>query len=230
MERASRVDTRGLAFAGSQMQVQLYSARHRKRLEAAILTALGRGTEQLQWLAPLEDQRFEEPMDGAFLETLELPQLIPDLAAFWPRSGPRWDGLARLDPSCTVLLVEGKSYPAEMRGSGCQAYSEESRRKIEAALHATKVWLQASAEANWTGPLYQYANRLAHVRFLRERGVDAWLVNLCFTDDDTTTPTSAEEWQFGLNAAKRELGVEHLDGVALDVLLPALSRDAWEAQ
>lgn len=210
------------------MQGQIYSARHRERLEAAILTALGRGTERLDWLAPLEGQRFEEPMDGAFLRTLELAHLIPDLSAFWPRSGPRWDGLARLDPSYTVLLVEGKSYPAEMRGSGCQASSVESRRRIEAALDATKLWLGASAEANWTGPLYQYANRLAHVRGLRERGVDIWLVNLCFTDGETTTPTSAGEWHRGLNAAKLEMGVPHLDEVALNILLPALSRDAWD--
>lgn len=82
-----RVDERGRAFAGSQLQVQLYSARRHGELEAAITATLNRRGEGLVWHAPIETARFE-------------------------------DGLATLRPSGTALLIEGKSYPAEMRGSG----------------------------------------------------------------------------------------------------------------
>ncbi len=222
-----RVDDRGRAFAGSQLQLQLYSARRLPDLQRAITSAIGGSDAELDWRAPLESNNFDEPLDSAFLGALGLEALAPELKAFWPDGGPRWDGVALLRPSGSVLLVEGKSYPAEMRGSGCQATAERSLTMIKRALDDTKSWLGVYPGTNWFGPLYQYANRLAHVRFLRERGVDAWLVNLCFVNDVTTTPTTEEAWKSGLARAKRELGLTTTSHVAVDVLLPALGRDAW---
>jgi len=223
----NRVDQHGRAYAGSQRQIQIYSARQHRVLESAVASAVGRSAEALRWCAPLEEKQFEEPLDRAFLESLKLEKHADDLAAFWPGSGPRWDGLASLAPSDTVLLIEGKSYPAEMRGSGCQAKARTSLDMITKAIDDTKRWLGADTEADWLGPLYQYGNRLAHVRFLRERGVEAWLVNLCFTDDETVKPTSEAEWRIGLADAKKELGLAGIDHVAVDVLLPAVDSVDW---
>ena len=76
-----------------------------------------------------------------------------------------WDALARvtlLDSGRTgVLLVEAKSYPQEMYSNGCCA-SEVSRTQIVKALQQTQRWL-AVDNVDWTGPLYQSANRLAHL-------------------------------------------------------------------
>lgn len=176
-----RTDELGRAYAGSQLQVQLYASRMPDRLSATLLVALGRPDDKLEWIAPVEGQQFAEPLDEAFLDALGLSAHAEALKAFWPGSGPRWDGLARLKSSGSVLLIEGKSYPAEMRGAGCQAKAPRSIDLIDRALEETKRWLSVTDDRHWKGELYQYANRLAHVRFLRQLGVDAWLVNLSFT-------------------------------------------------
>ena len=75
--------------------------------------------------------------------------------------------------------------------------------------------------------MYQYANRLAHLYFVREvLRVPAWLVNLCFIGDRTTNPTTELEWRAALPLFKKELGFP--DGSipwVVDVLLHARSRD-----
>lgn len=223
-----RTDERGRAFAGSQLQVQLYSARLAPTLAAALAGAVGHPSDSLKWIAPVEESKFDELLDEAFIRALGLGAHAEALCAFWPGSGPRWDGLARLEPSGTVLLVEGKSYPAEMRGSGCQARDLESIRLIDAALDDTKRWLGVPADRDWKGDLYQYANRLAHVRFLRDLGVEAWLVNLCFLDDPTKNPTNAGTWTAALAQAKKDLGVADISHLAVDVLLPGLPLSTWD--
>lgn len=79
--------------------------------------------------------------------------------------------------------------------------------------------------AAWTGPLYQNANRLAYVHWLRSRGVRAWLVHLLFTDDPHR-PTSRIEWEKAIDEADSRLG---LSVVALDaaghVFFPGGSRE-----
>ena len=224
----ARVDERGRAFAGSQLQVQLYSARKWPVFEAALVQAVGRPGERLDWKAPLEAAKFEEMLDEAFLVALGLSTHASALRQFWPGSGPRWDGLARLEASGTVLLIEGKSYPAEMRGSGCLAKDPRSLQLINAALNGTKAWLGVARDVDWKGELYQYANRLAHVRFLRERGVEAWLVNLCFVNDPTKCPTDAPTWTRALAQAKQDLGLSDISHVAVDVLLPGLAPSIWD--
>lgn len=223
-----RTDKLGRAFAGSQLQVQLYSARLMPTLSAALAKAVGHPGDSLEWMAPAEDKKFKELLDQAFIRALDLDAHAKALRAFWPGSGPRWDGLARLAQSRTVLLVEGKSYPAEMRGSGCQAKDPKSIAMIDAALADTKRWLGVSADRNWKGDLYQYANRLAHVRFLRDLGVDAWLVNLCFVNDPTKNPTDEHTWRAALKQAKKDLGVSDISHLAVDVLLPGLPYSTWD--
>jgi hypothetical protein len=223
-----RLDDHGRAFAGSQLQIQIYASRREADLTASVITALrgvGAYAEGIRWVSPLERQRFAEACDGSFLDALELSRLRPELSAFWPAGGPRWDGLAILAPGPGSLLVEAKSYPEEMYGSGCQA-TPNSRKVIEESLAKAKAWAGVDEQADWLGPLYQYANRLAHVFFLREVGhLDAWLVHLCFVGDPHR-PTSLQRWQQQLSVIKDELGFKGKKvPFAVNVFLPARSRE-----
>lgn len=94
---------------------------------------------------------------------------------------------------------------------------------IDAAIAVTKGWLRIGPQADWKGPLYQSANRIAYLYFLREiLQVEAWLVNAYFTDDHSiSTPTSRAEWQGKLADVKKSLGVGVVPYCA-DVFLPAV--------
>ena len=226
---ADRVDASGAADAGSQLQTQLYVNVHTDRLDAALRGEFAELADAaFEWRSPLAVDAYREYWDRAFLERVGLGQHAAELKAFWPTGGPHWDALAVVrrpdDTRPGVLLVEGKSYPEEFYGSGCQAApGSPSRALIEASLAWTQQQLgvQDRTAADWCGRLYQSANRLAHLYWLRSRGVRAWLVHLLFTDDPHR-PTSAQQWAEAVRATNAELG---LDGLALPgaghVLLPA---------
>ena len=125
-----------------------------------------------------------------------------------------------------ILLLEGKSYPKELYGSGCAAKAAESKRLIRSALEQTQAWLGLPVAADrWLGSLYQSANRLAHLYFLREvAGVHAWLLHACFTNDIDHVPTGEAEWRQGLEQAERELGLTEASPYAGALFLPARPR------
>jgi hypothetical protein len=165
----------------------------------------------INWVSPLREDHFREYRDGAFLKRLRLPDLAGQLAEYWPSRGPRWDALARLtrpgdDRTSGILLIEAKSYPGEMYSGGCRA-NEQARKKIAPALNASRS-LFGSSSGDWTGPLYQCANRLAHVDFFRSVAkVPAWFVMVCFVGD-SRKPTSREDWAPALRTARRSLGFQ----------------------
>jgi len=217
MKREQRVDEAGRASAGSRLQVQIYVNRYWEELSQRTLEslpALASAFPALQWVSPLESARFEEYRDAAFLRRLGLTSLWPDLKAFWPRGGPSWDALAIAHPAAGaqgsgVMLVEAKSHPSEVYGPGCRA-SARSRQVIQKALEQTKQWLGVSPESDWMGPLYQTANRLAHLYFLREVGrVPAWYVALYFLNDGSRPgfDTTEDQWRFEIRAIKERLGL-----------------------
>jgi hypothetical protein len=125
-------------------------------------------------------------------------------------------------------LIEAKSYPADLYGDGCAARATRSRQLIEAALEQTQRWLGLAPEAKrWTGRLYQTANRLAHLYFLREvAGVEAWLAHLCFVDDQSHIQAGETQWRHALAAAGRELGLVTHSPYSASVLFPAQPRGA----
>jgi hypothetical protein len=100
-----------------------------------------------------------------------------------------------------------------------------SREKIEKALAATQQWLGVEeAPDRWLGELYQSANRLAHLYWLRKVArVEAWLVHLLFTDDYTHRGASREEWDRDLPLIDRELGLVSQSEWASHAYLPALA-------
>lgn len=126
---------------------------------------------------------------------------------FWPPRGPDWDALAKvnLSRSTAVLLVEAKSHRSEM-ASFCRA-GKDSIQLIEAAFGRTRQWIGARKYRDWKSPFYQFANRLAHLFFLREEcGLEAWLANIYFIGDPYY-PTNRGQWDDWLQEVRFELGI-----------------------
>ncbi len=142
--------------------------------------------------------------------------------------GPSWDALGVIAGSVGktnsgVILLEAKSHIPEIYGSGCQA-SPESLIKVEEALQAARSWCDVSIGENWLGPLYQSANRIAHLYLLYQRlRTPVWLVNLYFTGDPIG-PTDRAEWERELADVKTQLGLTRPVPNMADVFLPALSQ------
>jgi Dual specificity phosphatase, catalytic domain len=218
------------AARGSQLQMQLYVNRHSDLLTATIFERVADLRERatsLDWRAPLAP-RLTEPQDAAFLHALDLDHLAPRLTNFWPARGPVWDALAvvELRGGHGALLVEAKSHPAEIYGGGSQAGATgtekalAARAKIERALIATQraLGLRERDAGRWMKPLrpntpghssvYQTANRYAHLVWLREQGVETWLVHLLVVEDPTFEPTTRAEWEQALPLVERDLGLE----------------------
>jgi hypothetical protein len=207
-----RVDPGGLAHKGSQLQTQIYVNRRPEELWGALQDALPTlpVDARLTWVSPVQEARFAEYQDVDFLRAIGLEQHAAALADFWPAGGPVWDALAvvgtdGLRPG--VLLAEGKSYPDELFGGRCRA-SEPARSKVSDALARTQRWLGVAEDPErWMGRLYQTANRLAHLYWLREMvGVRAWRAHLLFVDDPHG-PTSRDQWIAAVESANDELGL-----------------------
>lgn len=224
-----RADSNGRAYKGSQLQVQVYVNRRQAELDAAIAAACFAGrSPRIRWASPIEIDRFRECRGGQALDLLGLARYQRTLEQFWPRHGHVWDALAETSfsdaNSPAYVLVEAKSYPREHYGRGCKATDLSSRRTIEKALAAAKNTLGADARVDWMGKLYQYANRLAFVNFLRANcGLDAKLVNLCFLDDPHR-PTTLGQWRKAESDLFSDLGLSGRPAYVATVYLPARSR------
>lgn len=198
----------------------------RRALDAAIAERLPTGVGSIEWRSPLREDHYAEYSDQEFVERLlsathsagvpGLPspgqQLPHPLADFWPRFGPQWDGLAVVNTgqsARTMLLVEAKSHIPEMAAAPAQARGEPAMQHIRQSLNAVRNFLEVRAAADWATAFYQYANRLAHLYWLRElNGVDAYLVNLFFLNDaELNGPRTAAEWQAASRLQEAFLGL-----------------------
>ena len=161
-----RAMTECAAPRGSQRWLQLVVNRCPKLIDNAIGEAIGLGQgETIEWLSPLESDCFREYQDQAFLDRLCNRPRHRQLNDFWPQRGPVWDGLAKT--SCgRSLLIEAKANIPEFDSSPTDA-SLKSRRKIEDALQETRGFLRITSKTDWTKCFYQYANRLAHLYYLK---------------------------------------------------------------
>ena len=167
----------------------------------------------LTWLSPCAEDDFAEYMDSTFLGKLNLDHLGPTLPDFWPTSGPRWDGLARSGDK--VVLVEAKAHIAEALTTPSAATSPASKALISVSLNRVKQALSADDRSDWSRCFYQYANRIAHLWWLREHGVDAHLLFVGFVNArDTPRPASAETWQTLYKAADHALGLSPAHALA----------------
>jgi hypothetical protein len=173
-----------------------------------ITRALGWSEQDtVEWRSPLKNDGYAEYFDESFLERLGVSNLQVPLARFWPKGGPRWDGLARTGTG-KLVLVEAKAYPEEAV-DGSSGAGPTSLQKIEAAIAEAKKAYGASHDANWLCPFYQYANRLAHLHFLVGlNGLDAYLVFLNFADaPDVPRPCSIAQWEGASRIIDRCLGL-----------------------
>lgn len=115
-----------------------------------------------------------------------------------------------------VVLVEVKSHISEL-GSSCAAESPVSRAKIEASLACTKRRIGVDARKDWMNGYYQAANRHAHLIFLRDLGVQAWLVNVYFLNNHSIPfPATELQWRSALADVKKQMRLDgrFLDGVS----------------
>jgi hypothetical protein len=174
------------------------------------------------WLSPLEREGFKEYQDDAFLEKIGLQELTGELSDFWPKNGPVWDGLGKTSNETgetAFFLVEAKAHVSELI-TKCGAKDEFSLYTISKALDETQRWLNCrNPKIDWKSGFYQYANRLAHLYFLRERNREAYLVFLYFVGDPTHISTSREAWNSALALQKKLLGLsaDCLTGKAINL-------------
>ncbi len=174
-------------------------------LEEPVLARLPRANA-IEWRSPLRSDNFAEYRDGAFLKLLELDELTAPLSEFWPRRGPQWDALGRTDAG-DVLLVEAKAHIREFCSPGTSA-APQSRAEIENRLGQVAQALGAEAGRPWADMFYQLANRLAHLWFLRQHGIPAFLILVGFVgDEDMGGPAAAETWEAAYNLANYALGL-----------------------
>jgi len=62
--------------------------------------------DRIDWLSPVApDDNNAEYFDREFLNRLGVSDLKVPLSDFWPKGGPRWDGLAKTE-SGKLILVE----------------------------------------------------------------------------------------------------------------------------
>ena len=195
---------------GSQRWLQLAVNRCPDVIDGAIAKTMGlEHGETVQWLSPLESDGFAECRDHAFLKRLGIIPQYQRLEDFWPAQGPVWDGLARTS-SGRCLLIEAKANIPEFSTSPTGA-SEGSLHQIRKAFDETRAFLRVRTKTDWSECFYQYANRLAHLYFLRELNkVDAALIFVFFVGDTTVRdrePVSREGWQAAIDLADHHLGV-----------------------
>ncbi|RYG14420.1 MAG: hypothetical protein EON92_02225 [Burkholderiales bacterium] len=205
---------------GTPRWIQRLADRHSSQLESAFvgMNLLAPGG-RLHWLSPRRDDHWAEYRDDSFLVQMARPDLVPKLAEFWPRRGPQWHALAA--GGGRIFLIDGKSNQNEMM-SNCVA-NPPARDLIEASLLRAKKDFGAPESADWMSGYFQQASRLAHLRFLRHYGIDAWMVFIYFTHDyDTQGGHTADSWKpHARNVAKHlGLGGKHVDNV-VNVMIDA---------
>ena len=179
---------------------ELLNERIREALDLSPDTAI-------TWASPLAKDDFAEYRDEDFIRLTGVTLPKRPLERFWPIRGPQWDALARLGKG-GALLLEAKANIPEIVSPGTGAEGDR-RSLLEQSLLDVKSFLGVTADVPWSGKFYQYANRLAHLYFLRElNGQDAYLAFVYFTGDtDVEGPTTVAEWSAALTVAKCFLGI-----------------------
>lgn len=163
------------------------------------------GLETIRWVSPLAEDDFAEYRDGAFLERIGLGRMKPELADFWPARGPQWDALGLAGDA--PILVEAKASLRELVSPPTQA-GPASLLQIEAAFVAVQGALGIAGGPDWTGTYYQLANRIAHLWWLRSKGVAAHLLLVDFIGDaEVGGPMSGSDWDRAFEVAESALGL-----------------------
>jgi hypothetical protein len=174
------------------------------------------------WVSPLKIDEYAEYRDTAFLNKLGLGKLSEKMNDFWPKNGPQWDALGKTTDGKVVVLVEAKANVPEL-ASFCGAKDTESLKTISERLNETQRWLTIRGPyIDWKSGFYQYANRLAHLYFLRKKAkIESYLIFLYLVGDSSHIRTSQDEWKSALKLQKKLLGLtaESLTGKVIDLFI-----------
>lgn len=198
------------AKKGSQRWLQLAVNSATPVIDAALRPTLDlRDRDTINWLSPLRADRFVEYRDDATYQRAGISLNKRLLRDFWPSGGPVWDGLA-LTSRKQLLLVEAKGHIPEIVSPRTRA-SEPARGRIVESMRAVQRSLSPKSLdwVDWTGTFYQYANRVAHLHFLREdNSINAHLVNVYFLNaTDVKGPTTEAEWRGATTVVESYLGL-----------------------
>ena len=225
------------ANRGSRKWLQVLVNFRPEMLSDAVAQHLPDLPEDIDWRSPLVEDHYAEYRDQTFLDRLTGSMYFrapmgpqQGLRDFWPRFGPQWDGLAVTDRG-QILLVEAKAHIPEMVAAPTQARGESALLKINESLGRVKAFVNSKAPVDWSASFYQYANRLAHLYWMRElNGHDAYLINLFFINDgEMNGPASVAEWRAAIRLQEVFLGVRQAaqSGYALDPWVGAYCLDVF---
>lgn len=171
-----------------------------------IISKFNLNIQKIEWVSPIKSDGYAEYRDDCFLKKLGLEENVRTLRKFWPQRGPQWDALGKEENH--YFILEAKANIPEIN-SNMQAKSEESIVQIRRGLQETREYLNCNNARNWEQGFYQYANRIAHLYFLRYScNVDAYLVFLYFLNDYTHIPTSRLEWGGALKLQKQLMSLK----------------------
>lgn len=199
-----------IAKRGSQKWLQSLVNHAPQLLDRALAHELNLGgTDSIVWRSPRADDAHAEYRDEAFLARVGVTLDRTPLSSFWPAQGPQWDALGRTSRG-EPLLVEAKAHIGELLSPPCRA-TGKSLTTIRRSLDRVKRAVGSPAGADWSGPCYQYANRLAHLYLLRTLNrVPAYLVLVYLLNDrEMSGPRTPEEWAGALTLVHAQLGIEH---------------------
>lgn len=200
---------------GSECHLLRWMGRHRLAFDAAVCAVLKKTDGPIDWL----DLRFkpnnswpDRELKG--LEFIADTDVQREWMGWWPTSGNNqnwdavgwWGELAGKQP----VLVEAKANLPEIY-SDCKAKSQSSRTQIEQRLQEAAGQLGVADVSMWMRRNYQFANRLAVLHFLHERGYRAHLLLLYFVGDrqfpSRPAPATVGDWAQPLYTQKTEMGL-----------------------
>ena len=197
------------ASKGSQHWLQLAVNQHPKLLDEAFRRAGAIDKDDsIEWRSPLGANDYKECRDASALREIgitELPCL--SLGEFWPSRGPVWDALG-VSGKGLKILVEAKAHIAEAASPPSKA-TPKSLEHIRRSLAEARAWYAPKATAEWSGNLYQYANRLAFHYLLSEKnGIPTRLVFIDFVNaSDVGGPESEAAWKGATELMHAMLGL-----------------------
>jgi hypothetical protein len=194
------------AKKGSQKWIQKIVNENRDILNRQLRIKLDISEDEvIEWLSPLRKYEYAEYRDKAVLDLLGISIDTVARNTFWPERGPQWDGIGRT--SKDVFLVEAKSHIPELISS-LQAKDPTSIKTINSSLEKTKKELCSKTDFDWSKTFYQYANRLAHVNFLRRFNIPTYFVCVYFVNDlEMKGPTTVDEWKGAIRVLHECLGL-----------------------
>lgn len=192
----------------------------------------------IKWVSPIPPD-YLEYYDNDFLRILGLKEWTDSkkpLQQFWPKNGPHWDALGYRIKNDNfidkIFLVEAKSRIPEMFSDISVEIKSDSLEFIKKTLDEVKGKIRPYCGedqyiGDWTKVFYQYANRLAHLYYLRVlNNLDAYLIYVYFINDPywgNNGVSSKERWEGIISTVKNYLGLMHgmhrLSDYVLDVFL-----------